>query len=188
MTTLHTIAREIQTCTLCPLAKSRTRAVPGDGPSTARLMLVGEAPGREEDAQGKPFVGQAGTVLDLALLSARIQRNEVFITNVVKCRPPHNRPPTKDEIDTCINAQLQRQVQAINPDLICLLEATAAKALLAIERLVTVRGRLIKKDHRYFVTYHPAAAGRNSAWHKTFQMDIRQLERLLAGKTRPRHT
>ena len=64
MTTLHTIAREIQTCTLCPLAKSRTRAVPGDGPSTARLMLVGEAPGREEDAQGKPFVGQASTVLD----------------------------------------------------------------------------------------------------------------------------
>lgn len=187
MTTLQTIALEIQACTLCPLAKSRTRAVPGEGASTARLMFIGEAPGKEEDVQGKPFVGRAGKVLDRALLNAGLRRSDVFITNVVKCRPPHNRVPTKGEIDICVNAHLHRQLQTIEPDIVCLLGVTAVRALLGIPRLTTVRGRSVETDHRYFVTYHPAAAGRNPTWNQAFQMDIRELKRLLADRPRSRH-
>jgi DNA polymerase len=152
--------------------------VPGDGPASARLIFIGEAPGQEEDAQGKPFVGQAGNVLNETLLSAGIQRSEVFLTNVVKCRPPHNRVPTKNEIDSCVTAHLHRQIQALNPRLICLLGGTAVKALLGPGRLAAVRGRLIVKERRYFATYHPAAARRNPAWRKLFQTDISQLKNL----------
>ena len=179
MTKLQTIAQEIRTCTLCPLAKSRTNAVPGEGSASASLMLVGEAPGREEDAAGKPFVGRAGKILNQALLDVKIERNEVFITNVVKCRPPNNRVPTKNEIESCVTAHLHRQIQALNPEIICLLGGTAAKALLGEERLATVRGRLIEKDHLYFATYHPAGAGRSPAWYKAFQADIKKLKEFL---------
>jgi len=182
MTNLQTIAQEIRACTLCPLAKSRTNAVPGEGPASARLMLVGEAPGREEDAQGRPFVGHAGKMLNQGLLDAKIERNEVFITSIVKCRPPNNRVPTKNEIESCVTAHLHRQIQALNPEIICLLGGTAAKALLGEERLATVRGRLIEKDHRYFITYHPAAARRNPAWRKVFQADLKALRKLVADR------
>jgi DNA polymerase len=179
---LKTIAQEIRACSLCSLAKSRTNAVPGEGPASASLMFVGEAPGREEDAQGRPFVGQAGKMLNQALLDAGIERNDVFITNVVKCRPPNNRIPTKNEIESCVTAHMHRQIQALNPEFICLLGGTAAKALLGIERLVTVRGRLIEKDRKYFATYHPAGAGRNPAWHDVFQSDLKKLNALLITK------
>jgi DNA polymerase len=185
MTNLRTIAREVHICTLCPLARSRTNAVPGEGPASARLMFVGEAPGQEEDARGKPFVGQAGKVLNETLLSVGIQRGEVFITNIVKCRARHNREPTKNEIDSCVSAHLHRQIQALNPRLICLLGGTAVKALLGPNRLGAVRGRLfVVKDRRYFATYHPAAARRNPAWRKLFQTDISQLKSLLTGCNR----
>jgi len=182
MTNLQTIAREVRTCTLCPLARSRTNAVPGEGPTRAKLMFVGEAPGREEDVQGRPFVGQAGKVLNQALLSAGIERGEVFITNVVKCRPPNNRLPTKNEIDSCITAHLHRQIQLLNPQIICLLGGTAVKALLGLDRLGAVRGRLMEKDRKYFATYHPAGAGRNPAWHEAFQADLKKLKDLLINK------
>lgn len=184
MTNLQTIAREVRTCTLCPLARGRTNAVPGEGPASARLMFVGEAPGQEEDIQGKPFVGQAGKVLNETLLAVGIQRSEVFITNVVKCRPPHNRMPTKHEIRSCVSAHLHRQIHVLNPRLICLLGGTAVKALLGPDRLGAVRGRLIVKDRRYFATYHPAAARRNPAWRKLFQTDISQLKSLFTGCNR----
>ena len=179
MTNLQTISHDIHICTLCPLANSRTNAVPGEGPDLARLMFVGEAPGGEEDVQGRPFVGHAGEVLYQALLNAGIDRSEVFITNVVKCRPPNNRVPAKNEIDSCLIAHLYRQIQSINPEIICLLGATATKALLGVDRLGAVRGRLIAKDRKYFATYHPAGAGRNPAWHKAFQADLKKLKGLL---------
>jgi len=179
MTNLQTIAHEIRVCTLCPLAKSRTNAVPGEGPASASLMFVGEAPGREEDAQGRPFVGHAGKVLNQALLNAGIERSEVYITSVVKCRPPNNRLPTKNEIESCVTAHLHRQIQSINPEIICLLGGTAAKAVLGKGRLEAVRGRLIERDRKYFATYHPAGAGRNPAWHKAFWSDLKKLKGLL---------
>jgi uracil-DNA glycosylase family 4 len=184
MTSLETIAHDIRACTLCPLARSRTNAVPGEGPASARLMFVGEAPGQAEDAQGRPFVGRAGQVLNQALLFAGIERSEVFITNVVKCRPPNNRVPTKNEIDSCITAHLHRQIQSIEPEIICLLGGTAVKALLGVDRLEAVRGRIIiiEKNRKYFVTYHPAGAGRNPAWHEAFQGDLKKLNALLTNK------
>jgi len=179
MTSLQAIAHEIRACTLCPLAKSRTNAVPGEGPSWAKLMFAGEAPGLEEDAQGRPFVGQAGKVLNQALLTSGIERSEVFITNVVKCRPPNNRVPRKNEIDACISTHLHRQIQAVNPVIVCLLGGTAVKALLGVDRLGAIRGRVIVKDRRYFATFHPAGAGCNPAWHEAFQTDLKELKGLL---------
>ncbi len=182
MISLQTIAREVRTCTLCPLAKNRTNAVPGEGPASARLMFVSEAPGREENVQGKPFVGQAGKVFNQALLRAGIERSEVFITNIVKCRPPNNRVPTKNEIDSCVTAHLHRQIQLLNPQIVCLLGGTAVKALLGLDGLGGVRGRLMDKERKYFATYHPAGAGRNHAWYQAFQADLKKLKDLLTNK------
>lgn len=179
MISLKTIAQEICACTLCPLANSRTRAVPGEGPDSARIMFVGEAPGREEDVQGRPFVGRSGRVLNQALLEAGIERTAVFITSVVKCRPPHNRVPARREIDSCVSAHLNRQIQSLNPEIICLLGVTALNALLGMDRLGPARGRLIPRERKYLATYHPAGAARNHTWHQMFRADIKKLERLL---------
>ena len=158
MSDLQTIAQEISACTLCPLANSRLLAVPGDGPLSARLMFIGEAPGKKEDLQGKPFIGHAGSVLNQALLNGGIRRSEVFLTSVVKCRPPNNRVPAQSEIHLCITAHLQRQIRLIDPEIICLLGTTATRALLGLSPLKDVRGRWILKERRYFATYHPAGA------------------------------
>src|SRR2546422_9735377 len=107
---LEEIAARVRACTLCRLHRSRSRAVPGEGPIDAGVFLIGEAPGREEDAVGRPFVGSAGKVLDKALTAGRLSRQGVFITNVVKCRPPANRAPKADEIEAC-RAYLQSQIE-----------------------------------------------------------------------------
>lgn len=180
MPDLQTIAQEISICTLCPLADSRSIAVPGDGPLSARLMFIGEAPGKKEDLQGNPFVGHAGKVLNQALLNAGIKRSEVFLTSVVKCRPPNNRIPAQSEIHSCITAHLQRQIRLIDPEVICLLGSTATGALLGLSPLKAVRGRWIVKERRYFATYHPAGAGRSHSWNNLFQADIRKLGAYLA--------
>ena len=112
---LHTLNEKICTCQLCPLSINRTFAVPGSGPSPAQIMLVGEAPGREEDLKGLPFVGRAGRLLDKALLQAGLERSEVFITSVVKCRPPENRKPKKEEIELC-HPYLQAQMDLVHPE------------------------------------------------------------------------
>jgi len=182
MSDLQTIAQEISVCTLCPLANSRSLAVPGDGPLSARLMFIGEAPGKNEDLQGKPFVGHAGKVLNQALLNAGIKRSEVFLTSVVKCRPPNNRVPRQSEIHSCITAHLQRQVDSIDPEIICLLGATATRAMLGLSPLKTVRGNWIVKERRYLATYHPAGAGRSHVWNNLFQADIRKLGVFLTNK------
>jgi DNA polymerase len=158
------------------LAKGRTNAVPGEGPYYARIMLVGEAPGREEDLSGRPFVGRAGRLLNSVLESVGIPRENVFVTNIVKCRPPRNRRPTKRERDTCKEAYLQRQIDAIRPRLVVLLGRTAAQALLGVESLKRVRGRVVCRGRtEYLCTYHPAVVLRNPRRRRTFSKDLQKL-------------
>ena len=154
---LEELAREIRTCTKCPLHESRTNAVPGDGKSDARVMIVGEAPGREEDETGHPFVGATGRFLNEVMSGSGIDREDFFITNTVKCRPPKNRTPRKLEVETCTSNYLFEQIELVNPKLIMLLGVVAAKTLLGVKSINEARGKVIEKDGRKFIVgYHPA--------------------------------
>ncbi|HYE31521.1 MAG TPA: uracil-DNA glycosylase [Methylomirabilota bacterium] len=154
---LEELAARIRVCPECPLCASRTIAVPGDGSPSARVMIIGEAPGKDEDKTGHPFVGSAGRYLDHLLEGTDIQRSIFFITNLVKCRPPANRVPKALEVDTCTTLYLSRQIALINPELIVLLGAVAAKKLLGVSKVDEVRGRIFEQEgRRYLVTYHPA--------------------------------
>lgn len=178
--TLSQIAEEIALCTRCALHKTRQKAVPGEGPVDARMMLIGEAPGREEDLQGRPFVGRSGRILDEILAEAGFQRKELFITSVVKCRPPNNRMPKNLEQETCLSSHTLHQMQIISPKIICLLGGVAAKAFLGIKRVSEKRGRIFEKTgYRFFPTYHPAAAGRSRAWYQGLSQDMIRLRELL---------
>lgn len=150
------------TCDRCLLSETRTQVVPGAGDRSAALVLVGEAPGRDEDLRGSPFVGRAGRVLDDALSSVGVSRDRVYITNIVKCRPPGNRRPKKGEVDACW-AHLEEEMRAVRPRVLCLLGQTVAKqvlgdrasmkSLVGKEREATIAGRKV----RAFVAYHPAS-------------------------------
>jgi DNA polymerase len=143
-------------------------------------MLIGEAPGREEDLQGRPFVGRSGKLLDGILKEAGLERDRLFITSVVKCRPPHNRVPKRSEQEICLGSHTQRQIQVIQPKMICLLGGVAAAALLGIGRISEKRGRICKKaGYRFFPTYHPAAAGRNRSWYQALCEDMKRLREVL---------
>src|SRR5205807_880478 len=128
---LQLIHSEILECTKCELHKSRTNAVPGEGPYDAKIMFVGEGPGQNEDEQGRPFVGAAGKFLTELLESIGLKRSDVFITNIVKCRPPNNRAPRKSEIETC-NPYLQSQIRLINPRILCALGTPAINTLIGV--------------------------------------------------------
>src|SRR5919199_3890922 len=143
---LDELAAEIRVCTKCPLWESRTLAVPGDGKYTSKVMIIGEAPGKEEDESGHPFVGSAGRYLDHVLEGTGIDRNDFFITNTVKCRPPGNRTPKKLEVDTCTSNYLFEQIELINPKLIMLLGLVAAKKMLGVKTLGEARGRVIEHE------------------------------------------
>lgn len=183
--TLKSIAQEIRSCTRCELHRSRKRAVPGDGPATAKVMLIGEAPGREEDLSGKPFVGLSGRLLDGVLREAGLKRDELFITSVVKCRPPGNRTPRRSEQSTCMETHTRRQIRFIRPRIICLLGGVAGKAFLGIECIAETRGKVISKgEGTFFVTYHPAAARRNPRWCRSFLEDMKKLRRLVEELSR----
>src|ERR671933_2585197 len=127
---LDELAAQIRVCTRCPLWESRTLAVPGDGKYTSKVMIIGEARGKEEDESGHPFVGSAGRYLDHVLEGTGLNRSDFFITNTVKCRPPQNRTPKRLEVDTCTSNYLFEQISLINPKLIMLLGAVAAKKVL----------------------------------------------------------
>jgi uracil-DNA glycosylase family 4 len=180
LTTLDEIAQRIRTTHCCGLCPTRTNAVPGDGNPNARLVLVGEGPGATEDAQGKPFVGQAGNLLNGILEAIEVPRDSVYITNIVKCRPPQNRKPLPDEIAACI-PYLHRQLEIIRPKVILTLGSTAAEAMLGVRRSL---GELRNKVHTYngiplVVTYHPAALLRNPNWKKPTWDDVRIVRQLL---------
>ncbi len=154
---INVLAAQIRVCAKCPLHEARTLAVPGEGNVKARVMLIGEAPGREEDESGHPFVGAAGRFLNQVLEGTGISRDDLFITNTVKCRPPQNRTPRKLEVETCTSNYLFNQIALINPDLIMLLGTVAAKKVLSVKTINEVRGRVIERDdRRYIVGYHPA--------------------------------
>jgi uracil-DNA glycosylase len=156
---LEALATQIRSCVQCPLHAIRTKAVPGEGSPSARVMLIGEAPGREEDQRGQPFVGAAGRFLDEVLAGSGVDRRALFITNTVKCRPENNRPPRKREVDTCTSLYLFEQIELINPALIMLLGSVATKKLLGVNSVNEVRGRVIEHNNRkYLAGYHPAAS------------------------------
>ena len=177
---LEAVAARIAACTLCGLSKGRNKTVPGEGSSTARLMLVGEGPGATEDETGRPFVGAAGELLTQILGSIGIPRESVFIANIVKCRPPQNRKPLPDESAACL-PYLHRQVQLVRPKVLVALGATAAEGLLGVRQSL---GNLRGAVHSFWgiplvVTYHPAALLRNPNWKKPTWDDVRIARQLL---------
>ncbi|MCK9565774.1 MAG: uracil-DNA glycosylase [Methanothrix sp.] len=149
--------------------------MPGSGPAPADIMLVGEAPGKEEDLTGMPFVGRAGRLLDAALVQAGLERSKVFITSVIKCRPPQNRKPKKAEIDQC-RPYLQAQIDNLHPKIICLMGNTATQAVLGRQGVTILRGRILQD--RFLVTYHPAAVLRNRNLMTDFVSDLKSLNSL----------
>lgn len=178
--TLDAVADRIRTTYCCELCPNRTNAVPGEGNPKARMVLVGEGPGATEDATGRPFVGQAGQLLDSILEAIDVPRSSVYITNIVKCRPPQNRKPLPDEITACI-PYLHRQLELIAPKVIVAMGGTAGEALLGVRRSL---GELRGKVHTYngiplIVTYHPAALLRNPNWKKPTWDDVRIARQLL---------
>ncbi len=149
-------------CTLCRLSKGRTQVVPGVGPCSAKIAFVGEGPGKDEDLKGEPFVGRAGRVLDEALERSGADRKKVYITNLVKCRPPGNRRPRKDEVETC-SVYLKSELGAVKPIVICALGQTVAKSLLGknlkMSSLINREWSVERfgNEARLIVAYHPAA-------------------------------
>ena len=171
---LAAIAELIAPCTKCRLCESRTTTVPGEGAADARLVVVGEGPGRTEDATGRPFVGQAGELLTKILAAIGLAREQVFICNVVKCRPPENRVPQYDEVSACV-PYLYRQIELIGPKVILAMGGTASQTLLNTKQAL---GALRNKTHRFrgtplIVTYHPAALLRNPNWKRPTWDDVR---------------
>jgi uracil-DNA glycosylase family 4 len=178
--TLDAVAERIRTTYCCGLCPGRTNAVPGEGNPSAQMVLVGEGPGATEDATGRPFVGQAGKLLDGILEAIEVPRDSVYITNIVKCRPPQNRKPLPDEIAACI-PYLHRQLELIRPKVILAMGGTAGEAMLGVRKGL---GELRGKVHTYngiplIVTYHPAALLRNPNWKKPTWDDVRIARQLL---------
>ena len=182
---LEELARQVAGCARCPhLAETRTQTVFGEGSATARLMFVGEAPGADEDRSGRPFVGRAGVLLtDMITKGMGLAREDVYIANILKSRPPENRPPEPEEVANCL-PYLERQLAIIRPRFLCLLGKTAASALL---ETALPLGRLRGKWHRYrgiptIVTYHPSALLRNPAWKKEAWEDLQVLMQAMGLK------
>lgn len=180
----ETLRQEILTCQRCPLARSRTNAVPGVGPLDATLIIIGEAPGRQEDIEGQPFVGAAGRLLTTLLEGADIKRSSVFITNVIKCRPPENRPPDPTERDACRPFLLQ-QLELIKPRIICLAGRVPTEVFLGPQvSMNTMHGKSYDRGGRtYFVMYHPAAGLYTQTLVAVMKDDMRLLKALLDRST-----
>jgi uracil-DNA glycosylase family 4 len=173
-TLLEELHDRIRACTVCPLCTTRTQAVPGDGPHTARIMAVGEAPGENEDRVGRPFVGAAGQLLTRLLQGVGLSREDIYICNVLKCRPPQNRDPEPAEVEACAHF-LDEQVEMIRPDVILLLGRHAVARLLPGSPGITrIHGQRIRRGDRLYVPlYHPAAALYNGALLRTLEEDMR---------------
>lgn len=172
---LCSLHKKICVCQLCDLAQSRGLAVPGEGPCPAEIMLIGEAPGKYEDESGRPFVGRAGRLLDEALSKAGFDRKEVFITSVVKCRPPKNRKPKQWEIEAC-NPYLKAQMELVSPKAVCLMGNVAAQTVLGSQGIASLRGRIF--EDRFLVTFHPAAVLRNRNLMDAFVLDLKRAKGL----------
>ena len=177
---LVNIAQEVSVCEKCSLHHSRKHAVPGEGPSNAAIMFIGEGPGFHENEQGRPFVGAAGKFLEELLAGIGMQRTEVFITNVVKCRPPGNRDPLPDELDACAG-YLERQIQAINPQVIVTLGRFSMARFLPNAKISSVHGQAMQVRGRWVVPmYHPAAALHQASLRPIIERDFARLPELIA--------
>ena len=179
MTEIDSIRSQVISCTKCNLSKTRTNAVPGKGNLKADILFIGEAPGRNEDLKGEPFVGSAGNILSEALASSGLSRDDVYITNVVKCRPPNNRIPLQDEKESC-QPYLSKELEIIKPKIICIMGNTAYGSLLGGNSITKNRGKVIEKDgQRYFLTIHPAAVIYNQELKSVLKADMKSLVEIL---------
>jgi uracil-DNA glycosylase family 4 len=178
-TTLDELEGEINNCTNCVLYKGRNKFVFGCGNPKADVMVVGEGPGAEEDRQGLPFVGRAGKLLTDILKAIDFSRDDVYIANIVKCRPPDNRTPLPEEMETCL-PYLKKQIELIQPKLILCLGLTAAKGLLKKkESLTSMRGKVFEFENaKVMITYHPAALLRNPNWKRPCWEDLKKFRKL----------
>ncbi|HJU35587.1 MAG TPA: uracil-DNA glycosylase [Nitrososphaera sp.] len=172
---LEKIASDVRGCPLCELARTRKNAVPGEGQLSAKVMFIGEAPGRREDEKGRPFVGAAGRILDNLLKNVGIERSQVFITNIVKCRPPNNRVPKEDEMIAC-RPYLDRQIELIKPKVICILGRTAHSSILGGSSITANRGKIVERSgQKYFSTFHPASVIYNKSLLSALEADLKKL-------------
>ncbi len=182
---LQEIRQQITTCQLCQLAKERLNAVPGEGPAKVDIMFIGEAPGFHENRQGKPFVGQAGQFLDELLQAAGVDRDQVYITNVVKCRPPNNRDPLPEELKACQH-YLDEQIALLNPQVIVTLGRISMSKFITDGRISAIHGHTHNINGRKVVTmYHPAAALHQPALRQTLIEDFARLKKFIGTKSSP---
>jgi DNA polymerase len=180
MSALTELNGEIAHCSLCEIAKNRTRVVPGEGAEDADILFIGEAPGWHEDQQGRPFVGQAGKYLDELLALVSLDRNQVFIANVIKCRPPSNRDPLPTEIDNC-RKWLDRQIEIIHPRIIVTLGRYSMARFFPGKAISKIHGTVQKwNDITCYAMYHPAAALHQQSLRRTIEEDMSKLPSLLA--------
>jgi DNA polymerase len=176
---LAQIAKEVSTCTICALHHSRKKAVPGEGPANAEIMFIGEGPGFHENEQGRPFVGAAGQFLDQLLEQAGVTRADVWIGNVVKCRPPGNRDPLPEELAAC-DVYLERQITAINPSIIVTLGRFSMGKFMPGAKISQVHGQMRKVGNRYVIAmFHPAAALHQASLKPAILEDFAKLPELL---------
>jgi len=182
VTSLGEIRKELGDCKRCKLHRTRHTLVFGEGHQKAKLMIIGEGPGYDEDIQGRPFVGKAGQLLTKILQSIHLEREEVYIANIIKCRPPQNRNPEPDEIQSC-HPFLVKQIKAIQPKIICALGAFAAQTLLKTDvKITSLRGRSYDLSGiKVFPTYHPAYLLRNPERKKEVWEDMKQISKYLVG-------
>jgi DNA polymerase len=188
---LSRIAKEVSVCTKCVLHESRKNPVPGDGPANAEIMFIGEGPGFHENEQGHPFVGASGKFLDQLLAQAGVTREDVFIANVVKCRPPGNRDPQPDELAAC-DAYLEAQIEVVNPSIIVTLGRFSMNKFFPGAKISAVHGQMKKIDDRFVIPmFHPAAALHQAALKPSILGDFAKLPdqlneaRIALGKPAP---
>ncbi len=186
MESLESIASKVMVCKLCDLSNGRNNAVPGEGKRSADLFIIGEAPGKNEDIEGRPFIGMAGRFLDKYLAMAGIERSDTFITNAVKCRPPNNRKPVVVEIEAC-RPYLLGQLAVVKPKLVLCLGTSACTSLgIEYKHLSEVRGRKFGVDFygvkiNVFATFHPSFPMRFESKRETFLEDLKKVKIILDG-------
>ena len=180
MSALSELYQEIALCQQCEIAKHRTKIVPGEGPEDAEIMFIGEAPGWHEDQQGRPFVGPAGKYLDELLASINLKREQVYIANVIKCRPQGNRDPLPTEILNC-RQWLERQIESIHPKMVVTLGRYSMALFFPGKSISKIHGTALKQDGIiYYAMYHPAAALHQQSLRQTIQADMLKIPSLLA--------
>ena len=176
---LEQIKQDVIKCTKCELSETRTNSVPGKGNFKSDVIFVGEAPGKNEDKNGEPFIGIAGKKLTAALENAGVSRDEIYITNIVKCRPPSNRVPKPNERETC-QEYLKQEISIIKPKIICILGNTVFNSVLGGSEIIKYRGKVAQKDNQlYFITIHPAATIYNQKLISVLKKDIKKLFKII---------